>query len=110
MTDDLRFWLTLFAGVGYALFALLAIRSWRQSSRVAVQWENRAGDHWRAGKLALVVGIVGIFVSAFLPQPWRSIVFFGCLASLVYGEHRIGSGFRDVADAQDKWHRRYFGE
>lgn len=110
MTDELRFWLTLGAGVGYGLFALLALRSWRESRRVAIQWENEAGDHWRAGKLALVLGIIGIFISALLPHPWRSAVFFGCLMSLIYGEYRIGSGFRDVADAQDRWHRRNFGE
>lgn len=114
MSGELQVALTAAAVLFYVAFALCAVRSARQAHRVAVQWDNRAGDHWQWGKIAIVVGIIGLFVATQqfepLPLPWRPILFFAFLASLIGGEWRIGSGFKDVADAQDKWHRRNFGE
>jgi hypothetical protein len=114
VSDGLRRVLTALAALLYGVFATLAIRSARQAGRVANQWDNRAGDHWRGGKIALVIGIMGMFFTTQqfrrLPLPWRPILFFGFLGGLIYGEWRMGNGFRDVADAQEKWHRRNFGE
>lgn len=114
MNAELQAALTALAVAFYAIFAILAARSARQAHRVARQWDNDAGDHWRAGKISLVIGIVGLFGATQqfepVPLPWRPVLFFVFLALLIYGEWRIGEGFRQVANAQDKWHRREFGD
>jgi hypothetical protein len=110
MTEEIRMVFIVLAICGYAVFVLFALRSLRHAARIALQWDNAAGDHWKWGKRLIVVGVVGVFVSGFLRGQgfWQPVVFFGSLVALIYGESRIGSGFKVVADAQENWHRRNF--
>lgn len=114
MSDEMRVQLTIAALVLYGAFALAALRAARHARRVAAQWDNRSGDNWQWGKVSLVAGLVGmvfVFQRLFpLPPLGMAAGFLLCLALLVYGEWRIGTGFRDLADAQDHWHRRNFGD
>lgn len=101
-------WITALAGGFWLLYVAMTVRSARHTTRVVAQWGDDAVVGWRSGKLKIVLGVLVIFLATqpvvLLPAAWRALLVLGCLGFLVWGEYEMGSAFRNVADAQDRWH------
>lgn len=108
VTHESRAILTAVAAMVYLVFVAAALRSARHTDRVARQWGNDEASGWRNGKLKLVISIIGLFVvtQQVFPVPAlvRSVVGLGLLLLLVWGEYDMGTAFKNVADAQDRYH------